>query len=86
MGEYLLKNEKCDFCAYLSDLERDASRREDGAPWIHHDFHALILSRSWNDYLGTAHAGTMVHRPKAVGFEIRYCPECGRKLNIGEES
>ena len=76
----------CDFCKYLADLERDADRREDGALWLHHDHHVLILSRAWNDYLGTAHAGEMTHRPKAVGFEINYCPECGRKLKDGGES
>lgn len=70
----------CDFCKYLSDLERDDLRREHEAPWLHHDYHVLILQRVWNDYTGTAHAGTMAHRPNAVGFEINYCPECGRKI------
>ena len=71
----------CDFCKYLADMQSFDRIREHGNPRLHHDYHVLILQRAWNDYTGTHHAGTMVHRPKAVGFEINYCPECGRKIN-----
>ena len=70
----------CTFCEYLFELQAAARRKEDSNPKLHHDYHALILSRAWNDYTGTAHAGTMTHKPKVVGFELNYCPECGKEL------
>lgn len=71
----------CTFCKYLTEMHAFDRIRENGNPMLHHDYHALILQRSWNDMTGTAHAGTMTHKPKAVGFDLNYCPECGRKLN-----
>lgn len=70
----------CDFCKYLSDQEAAARRREADSDILHHDFHVLLFERAWNDLTGTTHAGEMTHKPKAVGFDINYCPECGRKI------
>ena len=68
----------CDFCKYYGDLVKYSRTRVDD-PMFHIDYHDLILERAWNDYTGTAHAGFMTHRPKAVGFDLKY-PECGKKL------
>lgn len=70
----------CRFCDYLRDMRSFDRVQENGNDKLHHDYHVLILQRAWNDYTGTAHGGEMVHRPGAVGFEIRYCPECGERI------
>ena len=71
---------QCDFCKYITEMKTFDRIREQGNAMLHHDYHVAIVQRAWNDFTGTAHAGIVTHKPKAVGFEVRYCPECGRRL------
>lgn len=74
----------CEFCKYLTDMQTFDRIREQGNPRLHHDYHVAIIQRAWNDYTGLEHSGTMAHKPRAVGFEIRYCPECGKRIEDGK--
>lgn len=79
------ENRSCYFCRYLYGIQTLDRTIERGNPRLHHDYHIAIYQRAWNEYTGTAHAGTMMHRPKAVGFDLNYCPECGRKIGGNDD-
>lgn len=74
----------CDFCKdyeHFKELDRTASN-----PHTRHDYHVALIRRSWNERVGRSHAGEMTHRPKGCGYDLKYCPECGRRIDDYEST
>ena len=47
------------------------------------EFTVAILKRSWYQKKGKKNASRMIqYRNNGLGFELNYCPECGRKLRL----
>lgn len=70
----------CFFCKEYT-RERDNSKRIEARNGVmHHEIRALMLKLSWNEISGRYHWGEMTHRPSPSGFDLNYCPECGRRL------
>ncbi len=45
------------------------------------EYSVAIVKRSWYRKRGKKHAcRTVEFRNRGLGFELNYCPECGRKL------
>jgi len=70
----------CFFCEDYRRLRQYYDQIEDRGGGTHHEIRVETLLISWNEIAGKHHYGTMTHRPKPMGFDLNYCPECGRKL------
>jgi len=73
----------CFFCSENERLRDHFNLIESRGGGTHHEIHVEILQVSWNEIAGRHHYGTMTHRPKPFGFDLNYCPECGRRLADG---
>lgn len=85
-------NEECRFCAALkSSMRVNQTSREvdklyypDIGLW-HAEFTVALVKRGWHGRLGKRSAGrTTDYRYRGLGYELNYCPECGRRLLKGE--
>jgi hypothetical protein len=47
-----------------------------------HEYTVALVIRSWcPKYRSKSHAArTVSYRNRGIGFELNYCPECGKKL------
>lgn len=72
---------RCFFCSEYNRLLDYDGGREEVNPKLHHSYGALILQLSWNDIAGRHHWSEQTIRPRPEGFQLRFCPECGRRLD-----
>ena len=57
----------------------DAELKEYGKYMI--EYTVAIVKRTWYKKMGKAKAGrTTQYRYRGIGFDLNYCPECGRKV------
>lgn len=79
----------CQFCKDLKELlechdiarsrETDEELDEYGA-WMQ-ELTVAIVERNWYRKKSRKSAGRTVHyRNQGLGFELRFCPECGKRL------
>lgn len=70
----------CFFCErYLQEREYDECRRDVNEK-LHHEYGVILLKVIWNEIAGRHHWSEDKVRPLPEGFKLRYCPECGRRL------
>ena len=79
----------CRFCKELIELKEchkiaqgwatDAELVEYGK-WMQ-ELTVAVVERNWYQKKGKKSAGRVMHyRNKGLGFALKYCPECGRKV------
>lgn len=62
-----------------SEWLTDAERNQYGKYMI--EYTVAIVKRTWYKKKGKATAGrTTQYRYRGIGFDLNYCPECGRKV------
>ena len=77
---------RCTFCGRLDEwremnklMRQDA--REAGRGDYRHEYKVVLVIRSWHADRPKRRAGrTVDFRNMGIGFELNYCPECGRYL------
>lgn len=74
---------ECFFCKEYARMRDQHALIESRNGITHHDIKAVMLLISWNELSGRHHWGETTHRPKPGGFDLNYCPECGRRLADG---
>ncbi len=81
----------CKFCEAMADNKEvektarswatDAELKQFGR-WMT-EYTVAILKRSWYQKKGKKNASrTIQYRSNGLGFELNFCPECGRKLRL----
>lgn len=84
-----MRGVNCKFCECMADLkechgiaqsrETDEDLREYGE-WMQ-ELTVAIVERNWYRKKSRKSAGRTVHyRNQGLGFELRFCPECGKRL------
>ena len=78
---------KCKFCEELEGYKRIHAHQEQRDPYdpelgpYLHDYKVALVIRSWFKKWGKRNAGrTVSFRYKGLGFDLNYCPECGKEL------
>lgn len=77
---------RCNFCEHLDkwrEIKRQSRKeaRESGRGDYRHEYKVALVIRSW--YAGSRkgrRSRTVDFRNQGIGFELNYCPECGRYL------
>ena len=74
----------CKFCESLRGWEQAAAItdkwRKPGEPKTYHEYKVALVLRNWTKG-NKSHAGrTTDYRYRGIGFDLNYCPECGRRL------
>lgn len=68
---------KCEFCENLEFQKvLDSANNE-----IINAYSVAFVVRSWTEAKGEERAGRITdYRDKGKGYQLNYCPECGRKI------
>lgn len=70
----------CRFCDEYNRIRNYNGVRKNISETLRFEYGVVIQQITWNTIAGRAHYGTTAYRPIPEGFEINYCPECGKKL------
>ena len=72
----------CKFCEAMDDWKKAESVGTRFWPEkIMREYKSAIVIRTWTKEKGKKHAGRSTdYRRNGIGFDLNYCPECGKKL------
>ena len=76
----------CNFCDRLNlakwvEAVIAADRKGEKMPRIYREYKVAIVQRSWTKEKGKRNSSRSIfYKNRGVGFDLNYCPECGRKL------
>lgn len=82
------KSKECKFCKALKERKQihDFLSKKDPedpelGPYLH-DYKVALVIRSWYKKRGKKSASrTVDFRSQGLGYDLNYCPECGKELN-----
>lgn len=77
-------------CAFCEAMEHNKKLdeisngiKEEYLPKRYYEYTVAIVRRSWTKERGKRHAGRVTdYRNQGIGYQLNYCPECGRKLKV----
>jgi hypothetical protein len=81
-----VKNEKimCKFCEslnYEKQYARESNRNRDKEDKLKHSYNVALITHTWTKRRGKRKAcRTVDYRNQGIGYQLNYCPECGRML------
>ena len=81
-----VKNEKimCKFCEslnYEKQYARESNRNRDKEDKLKHSYNVALIRHTWTKRKGKRKAcRTVDYRNQGIGYQLNYCPECGRML------
>lgn len=83
-----MTDSKCAFCRALSEhkeihkmLAKRAKQERPELGAYRAEYAVALIESTWYEKYGKRSAGRMTdYRHRGLGYKLRYCPECGRKL------
>ena len=77
-------NETCAFCeklALVKRVNRIRNKGRDKDERLLAEFTIALVERNWYKDMPKRNAGrTTYFRNRGIGFRLKYCPECGKKV------
>lgn len=76
---------ECEFCESYK-LWNEIHSSDDEHPKIYHEYTVALVCRSWTKAKGKRRADrTTDYGHKGLGYELNFCPECGKALRRKED-
>lgn len=76
---------ECKFCKELEMAISSAEKwNENDVKPLFYEYTVALVSHYWTKERGKENAGrTTDYRHKGLGYELNFCPECGKKIKEG---